>query len=229
MKKLTLLYILLALLILPSCGHSDSRSLKVAGSFSVPGMYCSDLKGMESSVEVLETDSEGRTLFYYTTDNVITGNRETAIVICQKYNSRYVYFYENRCYIVSGYENSDIEALKQENDWDMPLNEDKMSRRKYSITFDGFIHTESELSYSRVYKECGKALGVSESQITDGCMIDMDIKGNNLVWLCVNEEKTYIALIKTSYEVSFFEIEENMDISTTLAEFKQNNGWVYGY
>lgn len=60
-------------------------------------------------------------------------------------------------------------------------------------------------------------------------MVDRDPQGNYLYWLSADEERIYIVLATTSYKVVILEIKNDMDISTKLAEFKQNNGWVYGY
>ena len=64
--------------------RSQELDLAICGSYAVPGMFCWDLKGGTFDVEVLETDEEGRILFSYSAENIITHQIDTALVVCKK-------------------------------------------------------------------------------------------------------------------------------------------------
>ena len=202
------------------------------GSFAVPGMLCADVKGSRANCEILETDNQGRILFYYETFCVITQKKESSIVICQKYESDYVYFYEDICYLFSEWTDKDIEELKKQNDWNCPLDFTKMSRRHYSVSFDLVLIFDNELDYPVIYAKCMKEWSIDRSQIKDSSMVDIDSSGKNLIWILIqqnNLEKQYIILVDQSYNIQTLEITEVGNLFDELPIFKKNNGWVYGY
>ena len=92
-KSITVFFALCLIVNLSSCLKADNNlELKLCGSYGVHGMYYGDLKGMESGISVLETDTYNRTLFAYSAPNVFINNELTAYVICQKVNDDYVFF-----------------------------------------------------------------------------------------------------------------------------------------
>lgn len=212
-------------------GVSDSIHLQICGSYSVPGMFCPDLKGYESIVEVLEQDSKGRILYEYTSYNLVTEKRETALVLCQTADKEYVYFYEDQCYLLPDYCESDIGALKERNDWDAPLNEEKMSKRKIEATLDLYIITDSPLSYSQVKGVVCQTMNITQDEVKELSFVDMDSGGKTLYWLYFDKDgvqEKYLVLVNRLYEVSFLKI-INSEIDTeALTAFKQENRWIYG-
>lgn len=90
-------------------------------------MFYPDLKGSEASCEVVETDDYGRTLFLYSAPSVISDKVETVAVICQKNTKEGVFFYTGDCFDFTEKSVDDFSRLKERNDWNMPLNESKMS------------------------------------------------------------------------------------------------------
>ena len=228
MTRLFSLLLFFCLIFLSSCAYPDHWPLHAAGSYSVPGMYYYDTKGAESEVEVIEVDSEGRTLFYYTAKNLFTGVRETAVVICQKAEQKRVYFYEDRCYLLSGYDQSDVEKLKQENDWGKPLDESKFSVRKFTFSYKGTLNNETHLEYGSVRKNSASFLGIDQSRVSELLVFDCDPKGNFLYRFKVDDELVYIALVKTNYDVSILEFNDEPGFIEELVAFKKQNGWVYG-
>ena len=116
--------------------HNHIFDLVACGSYGVPGMWCYDLKGQSFQCEILETDPQGRVLYMYTTHSEITGQQETALVICQSSTSRRICFYEDVCYYFGEAEGSEFLAFKQRNDWEAPLDESKMATRYHNVTFD---------------------------------------------------------------------------------------------
>ena len=123
------------------CGRQPSclRRSKIGGSSAVPGLYCSDLKSGTYTVNILERDGQGRILYEYTTKSLITGEQETAVVICQKCDNDFVYFYEDKCYLTGEPSEEEIRQLKVQNRWgeETPLrarqNENTPSRPIFSF------------------------------------------------------------------------------------------------
>lgn len=138
------MFILFMILLLSSCKAPISQEISLAacGSFSIPGMYCYELKGGSFNCEVLETDVQGRCLFAYSTWNEITEQEETAYVICQKYNQEQVSFYEGMCYTFENDSQQEFKELKELNDWNCDLDESKMTNCFYSVSFDLFLYEE---------------------------------------------------------------------------------------
>ena len=161
------------LLCLVSCGgvHLEA-DLAVCGVYSVPGMFCADLKGGSVSSNIIDEDLEGRILFDYSTFNIITGKKESAFVICQFRDGDYVYFYEDVCYCLEKNDQQAIESFMTENDWGQPLDFNKMSRRKVKVTIDLFINTETQLEYKKqasmdFYKKIGSDYGNPDQEFVD--------------------------------------------------------------
>jgi hypothetical protein len=74
---------------------------------------------------VLEEDDYGRVLFFYSETWAISPH---SLVICQKSDSEFTYFYSDYNFISSQddtFSDEEIEYLKKKNDWGMELNESK--------------------------------------------------------------------------------------------------------
>ena len=222
-------------LVASSCSaKSPNLALAVCGSYCVPGMFCPELKGDSFSCEVLEADKEGRTLFSFSAQNVITGRIETAFVICQAVDSDYVYYYEDVCYLLSDVDTSELNTsdLKSLNDWGLPLNQSKMSRRSCKISADLCIVTNPTLDYQRLRAICCEEKDTQESQIAEFCFLDKDTSGRTLYWLSFEKGgslKRYFVFASSSYQVSFFEAEGTIADYDQIASFKKICEWAYGF
>ena len=231
----TMVVCLLAVLVLSSCSEKHAKlDLAVCGSYGVPGMFCAELKGGNFSCEVLETDGQGRTLFSFSAQNLITGKVETAIVICQAYDAEYVYYYEDVCYLLSASDSSapDTSYLKSLNDWSLPLDWSKMSGRANKISADLFIITDSALDYQQLRMICCKEMNLQESQIKELCFLDKEPSGRTLYWLAFEKNvnlQTYFFFADAAYQVSFFEAEGTLADYDHIASFKQACEWTYGF
>lgn len=231
----TLIVCLFVIFVASSCSaKSPNLDLAVCGSYGVPGMFCSELKGNSFSCEVLETDEEGRTLFSFSTQNVITGKVETAFVICQAFDSDYVYYYEDVCYLFSDLDVSMLNTsnLKSLNNWGLPLNQSKMSRRSNKISADLFIITNPTLDYQRLRAICCEEKDAHESQIKEFCFLDEDCSGRTLYWFSFEKDgslKRYFVFANSSYQVSFFEAEGTLADYNKIASFKKTCEWAYGF
>lgn len=216
-----------------SCGEVrlDSK-LAICGAYSVPGMFCSDLKGDAISCNIIEEDPEGRVLFEYASTSIVTGLRESALVICQHSDDEYVYFYEDICYCLDDKDQLTIEVLKEENDWGQPLDYSKMSRRKVKVSFDLFILTDSELEYTKLLDVSSKAIKIDNSQIEALCFVDHDSAGHVLYYLIPDlsvTTHTYLVLFDSRYNASVLEVMDKKIDQAAIALFKRENGWIYGF
>jgi len=195
-------------------------------------MFCPDLKGGSFSYNIIDEDNLGRILYEYTTQNQMSGNEETVLVICQKISDDYVYFYEDICYLLPDYSNQDIDQLKAANDWNEPLIPDKMSRRPNNISFDLFIITDFELIMADVRRSLCKKMSIMSEQIEDFFIVDVDNSRNGLFYLHTrieDKERCYLVFVDTSYHISTFEINDDTIKPEEIAGFKQQNKWTYGY
>ncbi len=207
---------------------AQSRALAVCGSYAVPGMLCNDLKGGTYDCSVLDTDSEGRILFSYTTLNTITDKKETVLIICQSAGSKYVYFYEDICYFMGDPSDSAIETLKKQNDWDCDLDFSKMTRRANNISFDHVLITEDELDYRKIRTACCRAFEIQESQIKDLYILDYNENQQAMYILELeegNDSERYCVVVNEFYEVCYISINDIDTFYSEIAGFKQESGW----
>ena len=219
------------LLCVVSCGgvHLEA-DLAVCGVYSVPGMFCADLKGGSVSSNIIDEDLEGRILFDYSTFNIITGKKESAFVICQFRDGDYVYFYEDVCYCLEKNAQQAIESFMTENDWGQPLDFNKMSRRKVKVTIDLFINTETQLEYKKVKEYSSKALKTDSSRIVECSFVDCDSAGHELYYLTSYDfPQAYLVLLDGQYNVSIIKVSDKELNIEEFAQFKRDNGWGYGF
>lgn len=227
-KTFCICNLLLMLILLSSCGHGENVSLAACGTYSVPGMVVSDMRGESYICDVLERDTHGRILFEFTAKDIIFEKERTVTVICQKYDSNYVYFYENICF--AGYGGpADIESLKETNDWNKPLVQEKMSKRINKTTFDLILIDDYNLVHNKARRACYEKLGIEESGLKEFCFVDSNGNGKYLMYVIAEingEERKGLAIIDDGYNVTLWYIatETELDIEK-LVEFKQNNGW----
>lgn len=122
---------LITVLLLTSCDNGIRGSVRnkrqsevySVAYYSVPFASSDD---RWDTAEKIETDSFGRELYFY-----CSGSTNSYIII-QKYDKSYAYYYDDYCYIFSRSpekpSKSEIKLLKQRNNWNKKLNEDKMIR-----------------------------------------------------------------------------------------------------
>ena len=222
---LTLVGILLGL---TGCATGEKTSqLAICGSFAVPGMLCTDLKGGSYECTVMEEDAQGRVLYMYVAQSVITGKKEKAAVICQRRTSDAVYYYEDVCYLTGEWTRDEIVHLKENNDWNQPLDSSKMTGKSNKTTLDGFAVAIGNLEYKRVKQVCCTEIGIEQAKIAELCFLDTNDTGMELYWLIVNEgvdEKCYFVVSDSSYEITWLEI-NRIDALQKLIQFKQMCGW----
>ena len=94
---------------------------------AVPGGRSYDKHVIEG--KIIETDEYGRICFSFETGGLLTG-----ICIMQKYDEEYVYYYDNVSYLTSvwtrRYSEEEWITFKEQNDWNQPIDEEKMIKRE---------------------------------------------------------------------------------------------------
>ena len=224
---------LAVLLTLTSCYDTFPKGgvHRACASFAVPGIF----SGIRTYWDVIEKDAQGRELFEIVEDNAFMDEAyEMVYVICQKYDDDYVYYYEDSAHMLKSSKTDSIEALKERNDWGKPLDESKMSRRTATFTFDMTIIVDDGLDNDKVKDVLSQELGTTSDAIVHIYFDDMDPNGlvlyDVLIKDPVTEQKTYyFAIFDSAYHVSILTVEDINEYDKGLREFKQANGWEYGF
>ena len=141
--------------------HQDLYTVAVNNVFGAMGYASNGETTYDPSIEVIETDEYGRVMFFYNENFFPYGTYGTALIIMQKSEDGYVYYYQDDCYtpyikvendIVyqsSSYKlmftNDMILQLKEKNDWNKPLVPDKCTKiAVINSKSDGDMHLEKE-------------------------------------------------------------------------------------
>lgn len=209
MKNIFIIIVLLIPLVFSSCGVDNSIGLYVCGAFAVPGTFYPDIKGTETSCEIIETDKYDRIMYYYTAPSFISGNKERAVVICQKITSDSVYFYENVCFEIVNDNYCDFEELKLQNDWNKPLDNSKMSYRNIQVSFDNVIITESIVDIDIVKSLCCSELDIDANEILEFCIDDIQPDNTAVFYLKTTSQgyaKEYFVQVKNNYSITISKI-----------------------
>lgn len=241
MKKrfYSLACILLVLLAMAGClydgKHSDLYHMVKSNVLCTNGAH----PGQYVTIEVLETDSYGRRLFSYSigVPSSYGYDQICVVAVSQKTVLNRVYYYEDACFILAdAFEKLDeemISALKEKNDWDEPMNHQKMSRRRIHAQFEETVDVPEAFN-KEVRCEPGSAVG--------SLYMDFDGKGKVLYYVLYYdkdykdnveiEERFYIAIVNEdgTYDPETW-LEELQDLygyQEQVHEFKTKNGWTFG-
>ena len=213
---------------LPGCNWRQNDAMVVCGTFGVPGFVVRDMNGGTYTWTELERDSKGRILYEFSAKNILSEEWETALVICQAYDKNFVYFYEDKCYALKNDADLCMNQLKQQNDWDNPLDHDKMSKREIVIAIPSYVIVQSELKMNDVLRACQEALEDGRISILDIQLVDLDGAGHELYYFTIGgQREQYFAILDTQYKVALLEVSDYID-SSVFMTFKQQNGWQYG-
>ncbi|NLE90557.1 MAG: hypothetical protein GX602_06485 [Dehalococcoidales bacterium] len=192
--------------------------------------------------EVIETDSQGRLLFSYSLN---TTNGMFAICILQKSDEDAVYYYDNVSYFVTKefaqYTTDQLSTLKEENDWDMPLAEEKMIRREFidsdldpdkgkgyksDIALNAFrnsIAKENDISDHALYfdySQTGQELFLISREHNISTNGGYDYEALDYHLMILNADGTY------DPENYLIKIDDLSQSNEVLAAIKERNGWV---
>ena len=216
---------------------SEYARIQLCAYHSFPLYMLADLKTPDWNAEIIEKDSYGRVLgelYIYDSldDKIEEGSHKTYVFICQKTTREYVYFYEDINYLFPGYDNQDLEKLKEVNDWNKELNESKMSRREVSFTYDMAINVKKILTGTELRYLVCETFNVEEDDVLRVAAIDYDNISNEIFWckiLIDGQEKAYCVRVNSNKEVAYVEFTSGEFEYETYVAFKRSCGWNYGF
>jgi hypothetical protein len=250
-----LLAVLFAIILLTGCGTlkeilgftemaKDRPDLYYTAAYSLAGPNVGLFpKRRDSVVEAdIETDQYGRELFTvwipgFAFHDMTGGKDRNAFiprevkVILQKHDEKKIYYYEDFCFLLEsedGFPTDKIDALKEKNDWGMPLREEKCSSRFYGGFFDELIDQWDYEKEKRI-QDCfpGSLLKMVYPVVADK-------NGKILCGICTQLEETdlyksyyviYDPVIKSvDPEKGIMEL-TSLDYGQELHELKIRNGW----
>lgn len=190
-----------------------------------------------STVKLIETDSYGRKLYLYSESYFLIDSEIcfSSLLISQKTEDDFVYFYENINFISKKkeqfktveFEESEIQALKDRNDWDKEIN------LSSCVAYEKRTMKKSVIADDDLIKEalCTKIDGI----ITIGEFYYLT-EDKNGKFICYGEftasEKTDFAVILFNKDLTYdtencvLVLEDYFNYQEELAEFKSKNGWV---
>ena len=213
--------------------HSEGRGLKVCGGYAVPGTLHHDTKDLHATI--IEEDKYGRTLFEFESWDYITKEVVSALVICQKThyenNNNQVYYYEDRCFIIAPYEESDIKSLKENNDWNNPLNYEKMTKKTYDTNKIGEFDAELFDFNYREFEDlldsnANSVINTSDIQYIGICCSSI---GQRLYYVEEQDtQKAYMVFTDPENNLTIMKWEIGTMDYDALAEIKEEYGWHYG-
>ena len=208
--------------------------LLVAGHYGVPFLYCLDFRGPgNGSAIVIERDEYGRILFVYTAE-LITNipQKATAVMICQKAEYDYVYYYEDICFYMGEPDESKTTALKECNDWGQPWANDKMTVRDVDVTFDLCLNTGIDNYFE--WKSIKTSIEKELVGHIDLAILDMNEPKTHILAICgaLDTDDNYIeyfVIADREYNISLMEFdtekEWDTEVMEELIQFKQECGY----
>lgn len=244
-QKHWLLYIALLciLMLLNACEikYPEERIIAVSQAcYAIPGFSTGDPHNAQG--KFMEKDSYGRILFAVD----IYGRK--AIGVCQKYDELYVYYYDNIGYLCiegdSQLSEIQVEKLKNINDWEKELNNEKMIKRE--IHSSGLLPAinRSNIKNQELAKDIGeknilKKFPNNYKLIVDFC--DQSKTGQEIfmIWIYGEDEKGneikstnryYLMLLNKdgTYDPEKYlvELPNLIESNEPLAKIKEANNWV---
>ena len=232
----------------PGPYRGNETALFTIATFSIPG--CDQIG---TRIEIVEEDSQGRLLYKIWTGNSplyysYLGEQSplVAFVICQHYDDDKVYYYEDDCWVIysnaESFSITDEKQLKDRNDWDLPLNYDKMTVKTIiSEDKQGYKYTanEREIEQGKAKDEFLKQISVDGEEYVFPIILDNDDEGRMLFIVLVEQFKngevvdassvrSYLEIIDTKEhgkKVVIEKIEDPAHIWIQMKDFKKHNGW----
>ncbi len=164
--------------------HADLYTVAVNNILSAQGLFSNGEVSYDPEIKIIETDEYGRTLFYYNEflDYYDKGfqydenhlNFYYAILIMQQSKDGFVYYYEDLCYethlvlnvlnynqfkIDEELTSKDFTTLKELNDWNKPINEDKCVKKEITTRKNEPSLDISEKTFRKITREYATKLG----------------------------------------------------------------------
>jgi len=244
MKRLTAGLLLLILLFLTGCtfGRDTRRHYgKYPEYFSIPINSMLGITGSEmDDIEILEKDSKGRVMFAFISwgsnidtkaDGIIDNPELYSIIICQKTDSEYSYYYPDYHFVAAHTKKEitkdQIAALKIRNDWEKDINESKMT--KVGIVRNKKQNNSGGSRKEKIFK--GKVDFENETLSFIGFGKDKDNRWLYFVRVLdnvSNYKRSYMLILNKdySYKDSYLQqVDDVWNYQEQLKKFKELNNW----
>lgn len=224
----------------------DETALFTLATFSIP-----ECDQIGTKIEIIETDAQGRTLFKIRMGNspmyfCCFGEESPllAFAVCQHCDDEKVYYYEDECWVIckdaADLTEAEKEQLKERNDWDLPLNYDKMTEKPIiPKDSEGRKNYENGWKIEQDAKEKFlKKVSLEEGEYAFVTLLDDDGEGRILFTVIVerfNDDvvdassvRSYLEMIDTNKRINNVVIEEIRDpahVWEQIKEFKAQSKW----
>lgn len=238
--KFVLLTIILLLLISGiGCGrrYTEEEATMYSQIFhAVPGGTGADK--LRNRCENIETDDKGRTLIQFKSYEV------HGFCIMQKSDEEFVYYYDNISYLIvmddEEYPAEKIDTLKEQNDWNEELDENKMIKRE-KLNDSLLDSRKSEISQSRADTVFYTSYPDKNGEMTFISFLDYSQSGQEIFYIVrqrntsTTKESNYEVMDRFlmilnadgTYDPSNYliEIKDISQSNIPLAEIKKDTGW----
>ena len=230
----------------------DETALFTVATFNIP-----EICQIATGIDVVEKDDQGRVLFRVTGGNSALYYRcygehgkLYALAICQRYDEKTVYYYEDDCYLLyadaEDFSTKDEEQLKERNDWNQPLNYEKMTGKTIIPKEDmGYKYQTMSVKHAisimdgEAKKLFLKQIDVDEKDIVFTSILDDDGQGRVLLTVEVARAGRWKVDLSTlrcyleMYDTKHFrgeravieEVQDPSHIWVQIKEFKKQNNW----
>ena len=153
-------------------------------------------------------------------------------VILQKHDKQYLYYYEDYCFLMEaedGFLPEKVEKLKELNDWDNPITEDKCTSRLFDSNYK-----EINLGlWDNSYRNVERAVKNNFSGTVFAHPVAADCNGKILCGIVAYDEEGFYKSYYVIYDPRIGGVEKekgimeltSLEFNQNLHEFKIRNGW----
>lgn len=143
---------------------------------AVPGGRIYDTLDIQG--KMIETDEYGRICFS------LSNGRIKCVCIMQKHDDQYVYYYDNVSFLYTmkyrEYTPEQVSDLKESNDWNKPLDEEKMIKRAFIDQYSLQKNIDTVLDYKDLEKPVNASVGYDENISVGVYLVDASQTGQQL-------------------------------------------------
>jgi len=238
---LIVMMIILFSISISGCFHKyslETVTMMTQAFYAIPGAE-NEPHSLHS--KFIETDNYGRTLFRFSSGSL------SAFCILQESDEKYVYYYDNVSFLIESYNYSmynpeDLDSLKEANNWNEAIDENKMIKRELLKSTLSSRNRDSAIGWRKADSILDNALGADEKNNFSSEYFDYSQTGQEL--FCVYQMQNTSTTGEYDWEVleeylmilnadgSFdpdnylIKVDDWDQINTLLAEIKEKNGWV---
>ena len=220
--------------------HQDLYTVAIHNFLGAYGYGTNGEIPMSPAIGVVETDSYGRVLFYYSEG---LGPHGCGYGILQKSDGEYAYYYEDDCVFPAKDDwngngeitheewlnETQLAQLKARNDWDLPLNDNKCSKALIvSQKPEGMLKRKDADFLNAVSLYFAAQGRAAPKSCSSEVFQTADLFGREM-YVFYTEDAWYVVIFgpdgSCSGSQAVMEITDNWNYREALKSFKQVNGW----